>query len=94
MLTRQGLQKFPHRPAFAALRLFETPADAAQVFEDLLIVDQLLIRFRTLHHYLRLAVHGKDGGIAGRFEFRDVVACVALELAEGVDIGEVERQII
>ena len=90
MLTRQGLQKLPHRPAFAPLRLFETPADAAQVFEDLLVVDQPLIRFRTLHHHLRLTVHGKDGGIAGRFELGDVIARVALELAERVDSGEVE----
>ncbi len=62
MLAGEGLEEGAHGADFSTLGLIEASADALDAFEELLAVEELLVRFGTLDYEFGLAVYGKHGG--------------------------------
>ncbi len=89
MLTCQRFQELSHRAAFAALCLFQTAADDSHALKKLLVLNEPLVGVGALNNDLSLAVDGQHGWRAGLFELGDMVAGVALKIAQGVDVREV-----
>ena len=90
MFVGQLLKEISHRPAFAAVCLFDPAADAAYRFEELLVIKEFLVGLCALDHYLGLAVHGENGRFAGLLQLANYVLGVSLEFAKRLNIGEVE----
>ena len=86
MLAGEFLKEVSHGSAFAPVCLFKSPADAPYCFEELLIVEELLVGLSTLDHNLGLAVDSKNRGFARLLQLTNHVLRVSLELAEGLDI--------
>lgn len=64
MFVGNSFEEFAHGAALSALGLFEASPNAADAFEELLVVNQFLIGFGAFDHELSLAVDGEDGGIS------------------------------
>lgn len=88
MLFRQALQEVAHRPAFTALGLLQAAADAADAFQEFLIVKKLLVCLGTLHDNFSLAVDREDEGPPGLLQVLNVLASVPLKFTERVNVGE------
>jgi len=91
--ARHFLEPRAHRPALAALGLFESAADTANRFEELLIIEQLLVRLCTLNNHLGLSVDCEYGRPARLLQATNVIPGVALELAQEMDITQREHDI-
>jgi len=90
VLAREFLKEVSDRPAFASVCLFKPAADAPYGFKKLLIVEELLVCFCALDDNLGLAVHRKNCWFARLLQLANHVLSVSLELAEGLDVLEVE----
>lgn len=89
MFACQSFEELSHGATFTALRLFQASADGAHTLEKLLVFNEPLVGIGALNNYFRLAVDGQHGGRPGLLQLGDMVAGVALEIAQGVDVREV-----
>ena len=90
MPAGEFLKEVSDRPAFASVCLFKPAADAPYGFKKLLIVEELLVCFCALDDNFGLSVHRKNCWFARLLQLANHVLRVSLELAEGLDILEVE----
>jgi hypothetical protein len=88
VLARQSFEKLPHVAALAPLSLLDTSAYSSHSLEKLLVFNQLLISFSALNHNLSLSIDGQHRGSASLFELCDMVTRIALEIAQGVNVGQ------
>ena len=88
------LKECSQRPAFASVCLFKSAAYASNGFEELLIVEELLVGVRALDYDLGLAVDGQDGRLSGFLELANQDLGISLEFAEGVNVCKVEGHTI
>lgn len=90
MFFGQSLKEFSHGPAFSTLGLLQSPAYTADAVQQLTVVQKFLIRFGALHNNFRFSVHRENGRLTGLLKPADVVLGIALKIAQGMDIGDME----
>ena len=90
MFAGELVEEGAHGPAFPATRLFKSTADASNRFEQVLVVEKLLVGCCALDHDLGLAVYREDSGLPGFFKLANHILSVSLKFAQGVDVGKIQ----
>ena len=93
MALRKILKEAAHRPAFAARCLIESSANAAKPRQKFLVVKQPLIGTRALYYDFGLPINGEHRRLAGSLQFAKMTFGVALEVAERVNIGQLNHAV-
>ena len=94
VLACQRFKELSHGATLAPFSLFKASTDTPYAFQQFLILKKLLVSFGALNDHLRLTINCEHSGIAGLFKPGDVVAGIALEFTEGVNVGKVERHTV